>query len=228
MTNDKPLPASVRTTRALVPICWLVLAGSAMAQQVKTGDDAERLIAAMLAGSPVVDDLRELTDTIGGRVTGSDANRQAVAWAARKFREAEVAVSTEDFEMPATWEEDRVAVTIDGDVAFEIDAVAKPFSSGADELTAPLLDGGTGTVADFERLGDAAAGAWVLIETPLLDDEVGLHGLFALYGDARRVETNAIAAGVAGLLMRRSRVPASATQQAIRSLDELLARLGVP
>jgi putative hydrolase of the HAD superfamily len=38
----------------------------------------------------------------------------------------------------------------------------------------------------------------------------------------------AMAAGVGGLLMRRGRVPATGTQQAIRSLDELLARLGVP
>ena len=145
-----------------------------------------------------MDDLQELTDSIGGRVTGSDANREAVAWAVAKLREAEVSVVTEDFTMPATWDENLVAVSVAGDVEFDLDAVAKPYSANANAFSAPLLDAGTGSAADFERLGDAAAGAWVVIETPLLDDNVGLAGLFGLYGDARRFETNAINAGVAG------------------------------
>lgn len=34
--------------------------------------------AAMLGDTPVIDDLRELTDRIGGRATGSPANEAAV------------------------------------------------------------------------------------------------------------------------------------------------------
>jgi len=163
-------------------------------------DDVESLIAAMLADSPVVDDLQELTDTIGGRVTGTAANREAIAWAVGKFRQAEVAVETEDFQLPVFWEENLVDVSIGGDVTMAIDAIAKPFSTGVSNFEAPLVDGGSGSAADFERLGDTAAGAWVLIETPLLDDDVGLGGLFGLYGDSRRFETNAIDAGAAGVV----------------------------
>ncbi|HUF36359.1 MAG TPA: hypothetical protein VMN37_10440, partial [Gemmatimonadales bacterium] len=39
---------------------------------------AGRLVAAMLGDTPVVQDLQHLTDRIGGRPTGSAANRRAV------------------------------------------------------------------------------------------------------------------------------------------------------
>jgi len=163
-------------------------------------DDVQQLVAAMLGDTPVVDDLHELTDTIGGRVTGSDANRKAVAWAARKLQQAEVAVTTEDFEMPAVWEEKFVAVAIAGASSFDASAVVKPFSVSANALQAPLLDGGTGNAADFANLGSAASGAWILVATPVLDDDIGLGGLFGLYSNSRTAETNAIAAGAAGVV----------------------------
>jgi hypothetical protein len=172
----------------------------AVAVPANADDDAERLIAAMLGDTPVIDDLQELTDTIGGRVTGTAANREAVAWAVATLRQAEVAVTTEDYLMPAIWDESFAAAAVSGDTDFALDVVAKPFSKGATEMTGTLVDAGFGTAADFERLGESAAGSWVLVETPVLDDDVGLGGLFGLYGDARRVEENAAAVGVAGIV----------------------------
>ena len=162
--------------------------------------DTERLIAAMLADTPVIDDLHELTDTIGGRVTGSDENRKAVAWAAAKLRQAEVAVTTEDFEMPYQWQENVVYASVSGDFDFDVSVIAKPFSTSAHALKAPLLDAGSGSEEDFARLGDAAEGAWVLVETPVLDDAIGLAGLFAVYSNAAAFEPRAFAAGVAGVV----------------------------
>jgi Iap family predicted aminopeptidase len=176
-----------------------------LASPAAADDDVDRLIAAMLGDTPVADDLQELTDTIGGRVTGSDANRKAVAWAAAKFRQAEVSVAAEDFQMPFQWQEKFVAATITGDVSFDANVVAKPFSTAADALAAKLVDGGLGSDADFERLRDAAQGAWVLIETPVLDDDIGLAGLFAEYADAAAVEPRAFAAGAAGVVFMSSR-----------------------
>jgi len=167
--------------------------------------DIDQLVAAMLGDTPVLDDLQELTDTIGGRVTGTEANAKAVAWATSKFRQAEVAVSTEDFVMPAMWDELTVSAAVSGDLMFEVGVVAKPFSTSANALAAPLVDGGKGEPADFERLGDTMHGAWVLIETPVLDDDIGLAGLFAEYGDAARIEPAAIDAGAAGLVFMSSR-----------------------
>jgi Zn-dependent M28 family amino/carboxypeptidase len=185
-------------------IATLVLVGC-LGPALAADNDVDLLIAAMLGDTPVMDDLHELTDTIGGRVTGSAANRKAVAWAEAKFRAAEVAVTTEDFEMPRQWQENRVQARISGDVSFDVRVVAKPFSTAANALIAPLLDAGLGKEDDFARLGDSARNAWLLIETPVLDDEIGLDGLFAEYNDAAVVEPRAFAAGVAGLVFMSSR-----------------------
>ncbi len=168
-------------------------------------DNTERLIAAMLGDTPVVEDLHELTDTIGGRLTGSAANRDAVAWAVAKFRQAGISVATEDFEMPYQWQEKVVYASVSGDIDFGVGVVAKPFSTSANALKAPLLDAGNGSEEDFARLGDAADGAWLLVETPVLDDAVGLDGLFAEYNDAAVIELRAFAAGVAGVVYMSSR-----------------------
>jgi hypothetical protein len=184
---------------------WLVAVIFASAVVQAAESDAERLVAAMLGDTPVIDDLRELTDTIGGRVTGSAANDAAVEWAVQRFREAEIAVRTETFEMPFSWEERAVTASVSGDISFRTSVVAKPFSTAARSLEGPLGDGGFGTDAEFERLGDAAKGAWVLVETPVLDDDVGLAGLFTEYGDAAAVEPRAFAAGVKGLVFMSSR-----------------------
>jgi hypothetical protein len=169
-------------------------------------EDTERLIAAMLADTPIIDDLRELTDTIGGRVTGTAENEAAVEWALGRFAAAEVAARAEAFEMPGQWQEQAISARITGDVEITASVIAKPFSRGTGgKLAARLLDGGSGTAEDFERLGTSAKGAWILIETPVLDDTVGLAGLFAEYGASSASDRHAGAAGVAGLVYMSSR-----------------------
>jgi carboxypeptidase Q len=69
-------------------------------------------------------------------------------------------------------------------------------------LVAPVVDGGTGGVEDFERLGEKARGAIVLVETPRLLD---VPGLFAQYTHASAVESRAEQAGVAALAYQSSR-----------------------
>jgi hypothetical protein len=200
----------------ILAISALLLSAAFTSINVGPPEDVERLIGAILGETPMIDDLHELTDGIGGRVTGSEANRAAVAWAADKFRSAGVSVTTEDFEMPYQWQENAVSATVSGNLSsdiagsvspFSIDVgvVAKPFSIGVSELTGPLADAGVGSDSDFERLGAAAEGAWALVETPILDDEIGLAGLFAEYGDAAQIEPRAFAAGVAGVVFMSSR-----------------------
>jgi hypothetical protein len=181
------------------------LAATVFAQPATAENEVDRLIAAMLGDTPVIDDLHELTDTIGGRATGSQANRDAVAWALTKLHQAEVSATAEAFEMPNQWQENNVVASISGDVGFQANVVAKPFSTPAKALNAPLLDGGLGSDADFERLGKSARGAWVLIETPVLDDDIGLAGLFAEYTDAAEIEPRAFDAKVAGIVFMSSR-----------------------
>ena len=46
--------------------------------------EVHRLVGAMLGNTPLVDDLRVLSDEIGGRATGSEANLKSVDWASGK------------------------------------------------------------------------------------------------------------------------------------------------
>jgi hypothetical protein len=172
---------------------------------VAAQDDVDRLVAAMLGDTPIISDLQSLTDEVGGRVTGSPANETAIEWALARFRQAEVAASRESFEMPYQWQERGVSASISGEFGFSPAVVAKPFSSGADALRGPLVDGGMGTAADFARLGDRAEGAWVLVETAELNDEIGLAGLFGEYSAAAATGPLARDAGAAGVVFMSSR-----------------------
>ncbi|MDH4071822.1 MAG: M28 family peptidase, partial [Gammaproteobacteria bacterium] len=168
-------------------------------------DDGDRLIAAMLGDTPIISDLRSLTDEVGGRLTGSPQNEAAIDWALERFRQAEVPATRERFTMPFQWQEKSVSAEISGDSRFVAHAVAKPFSTSADAVSAPLVDGGAGGADDFARLGSSAKGAWVLVETPVLDDEIGLAGLFGEYSAAAASEQLAHEAGAAGIVFMSSR-----------------------
>jgi carboxypeptidase Q len=168
-------------------------------------EDTDRLVAAMLGDTPIIGDLQSLTDEIGGRVTGSPANEAAIEWALGRFRQAEVAATREAFEMPFQWQERGISASISGDFNFAADVVAKPFSSAAENLAGPLVDGGFGIAADFERLGDSVNGAWILIETPELNDEIGLAGLFGEYSAAAATEALANNTGASGIVFMSSR-----------------------
>ena len=185
---------------AIAAVCAVALSTTAFAD-----DDVDKLVGAMLGDTPIISNLQELTDQIGGRVTGSASNLAAVDLALEKFTQAGVAATRESFEMPLQWQELSVTAAVSGDVTFTADVVAKPFSAGANKVSAPLLDGGLGTPDDFARLGDDAKDAWILIATPVLDDAIGLGGLFAEYGAAAATEPLAFEAGAAGIVFMSSR-----------------------
>ena len=69
------------------------------------GSPPAMLVAAMLAETPLVEDLRYLSNEIGGRATGSAANLRSVEWALERFREAGVDARREAFRMPGLWRE---------------------------------------------------------------------------------------------------------------------------
>ena len=65
---------------------------------------AELLAAREQGPTPLLDDLRELCDGIGGRPTGSKACDRAVDWAVARFRAAGVESTwTETYTIPGSW-----------------------------------------------------------------------------------------------------------------------------
>ena len=182
-----------------------VLAGGSTVPLSAQAEDASRLVGALLGDTPMVRDLQTLTDQIGGRPTGSPANLRAFDWALERFREAGVDARKEPFQMPGLWLERSARSTVKGKgVAFSPRVAALPFSTGTPTagLTAPLVDAGKGTAADYAGLGAQAKGAFVLIET---DELLDLDGLFREYVEAGHIERGAIAAGAAGLVYMSSR-----------------------
>jgi hypothetical protein len=158
----------------------------------------------MLSDTPMVEDLRSLTDEIGGRATGSEANLKSVEWALERFRAAGVEARKEALSMPALWLERSASARLEGEQSFAVQVACMPFSTGtpANGLTAPLADAGFGMEEDFLRLGSKARGAFVLIETHELLD---LDGLFKEYNDSVGIEQRAFTAGAIGVVYMGSR-----------------------
>ena len=116
------------------------------ADPAREDTETSRLVAALLADTPLIEDLRSLTDEIGGRPTGSAANLRSVQWALERFRAAGVAVRKEAFEVPTRWLERSAAAQISGDAEFAARVAAMPYSvaTSDDGVTATLVDGGAG------------------------------------------------------------------------------------
>ena len=163
--------------------------------------DIGKLVSGLLADTPIEEDLQELCDNIGGRVTGSEANDRAVDWALEKFVNAGVSASKDPFEMPVYWNEKHTKATISG-MDFNPLLVAK-YQTPPGEYSKKVLWAGRGTKADFEQLNqNELADAFVLIETDLCLD---IDGLFAEYAHATAVEMEAYNHNVAGIIFMSSR-----------------------
>lgn len=166
--------------------------------------DRSRLIGAMLGDTPIEEDLQELCDQYGGRVTGTEANLKSVDWGLKKFLAAGVDAQKEPFKIASLWVENSTIASVSGDANFTPKVVAKYFSKSTPKngITRKIVDAGYGTQADFDRLGDAAKGNFVLVEHDLCLD---VDGLFKEYSDAAKADALAKKAGAIGIINMASR-----------------------
>ena len=157
---------------------------------------APAMIQSALGPSSLEENLRYLTDAIGGRVTGSPEARKAAAWAVEAFRRAGVdEVHAEKFTMPLGWSEGHTRVEILAPIAFPVHLVANawtpPTPSGG--IEAEVVDVGIGDDQGFTKAGAAAKGAIVLIHSKPL---VTWDDLLAEYNPApvdRALKSGALA-----------------------------------
>jgi carboxypeptidase Q len=167
--------------------------------------DVARLAAALTGNTPMIRDAQVLTDVIGGRPTGSQANLSAVGWGVSTLRAAGVEVRAEAFPMPNLWLERSAAATIFGEgIEIHPRIASMPFSVSTPRggIRLPLVDAGKGTVADFARIDSVGRGAAILVETEELRD---VDGLFREYAEAAKIEQRAVAAGVSAVIYVGSR-----------------------
>lgn len=201
------LPAAAQ----IIPARPDPLAAGTAAQQaacaVEAGCEAAagKIIAAALGPSPLEENLRKLTDEIGGRVPGTEANRKGVAWGVAAFRQAGVDnVRTEKFTMPTSWSEGETRLDVLGSAPFRARAVSITWTPAtpAGGVETPVLDLGDGNEAAFARAGNAARGAILLFHSKVLRTWADL---FLEYSVAPPIIARALQAQAAAILWTATR-----------------------
>ena len=168
-------------------------------------DLAPQMIQSALGPSPLAENLRYLTDTIGGRVTGTPAADRAADWAVQAFRHAGVdEVHTEKFTIPVGWSEGNTHLEVLAPVPFPVRLVSIGWSPPTPEggITADVVDAGMGDEAGFAKAGASANGAIILIHSKFLVTWSDLTDEYLL-GPA--IIARAMKAGAAGVLWMSSR-----------------------
>src|SRR5262249_38385952 len=127
------------------------------------------VIAEALKPSPLQENVRRLTEEIGGRVPGTPAMEKAIAWAEDALRAAGAeSVTAEEFTMPVSWHEGFTRVEVTAPEKFQVRAVSiawAPATKGT--VRTRVIDVGEGGQAGFAKAGDFA-GAVVMVHSKVL------------------------------------------------------------
>jgi len=127
---------------------------------------AAKILPQIMGPSPMEENLRRLTDEVGGRVTGSPEMAKAVDWAVAAFRAAGVEVHTEKYKLPVTWAEGDTRLELLGPEKFPVRLVAEGWSPSTPPggIEANLIDIQSGSADDFARAG-TVKGAILLVHS---------------------------------------------------------------
>jgi hypothetical protein len=139
------------------------------AESSSCAEAAAKILPQVVGPSPMAENLRRLTDEVGGRVTGSPEMAKAVDWALAAFRAAGIEAHTEKYTLPVTWSEGDTRLELLGPVKFPVRLTAVGWSPAtpAGGVEANLVDIGYGTPDDFARAGGSVKGAILLAYTQL-------------------------------------------------------------
>src|ERR1700758_1357985 len=98
------------------------------ATEASCAEAAAKILPQVMGPSPLEENLRRLTDEVGGRVTGSPEMARAVDWAVAAFRAEGVDVHTEKYTLPLTWSEGDTHLELLGPLQFPVRLVAVGWS----------------------------------------------------------------------------------------------------
>ncbi|MGB8493149.1 MAG: M20/M25/M40 family metallo-hydrolase [Candidatus Acidiferrum sp.] len=165
---------------------------------------AAKIMPVVMGESPLEENLRRLTDEIGGRVSGSPEMAKAVDWAVGAFRAAGVEVHTEKYLLPTTWSEGDTRLQLLGPVQFPASLVSDGLSPATPPggLEGTLIDVGGGTEAEFARSGSAVKGAILIVHTEV---SYTWQDLFREYEQPPPIIERAVKAGAAAILWTSQR-----------------------
>jgi carboxypeptidase Q len=144
-------------------------AGCSTADSSSCAQVASKLLPIVMGPSPMEENLRRLTDEIGGRVTGSPEMAKAVEWAVAAFRAAGIDVHTEKYTLPVTWSEGETRLELLGPVNFPIRLKSTGWSPATPPggIDANVIDVAYGTEDDFARVAAPLKGAVLLVHSDI-------------------------------------------------------------
>jgi carboxypeptidase Q len=142
-------------------------AGCATTGTSSCAEAAAKILPIVMGPSPIEENLRRLTDEIGGRVTGSPEMAKAVEWGVGAFRAAGVDVHTEKYTLPVTWIEGDTRLELLGPVKFPVRLKAEGWSPAtpAGGIEANVVDVGYGNEDDFSKAGSSVKGEILLVHS---------------------------------------------------------------
>jgi carboxypeptidase Q len=172
--------------------------------EASCAEAAAKILPQVMGPSPMAENLRRLTDEIGGRVTGSPEMAKAVDWAVAAFRASGIDVHTEKYKLPVTWSEGDTRLELLGHEKFPVRLVAEGWSPPTPPggIEANLIDVGPGSQDDFERAGSSVKGAILLVSS-----EIGSTwaDLFNEYSLPTGIIDRAVKGGAAAILWMGAR-----------------------
>src|ERR1700733_3973377 len=174
------------------------------ATEASCAEAAAKIIPQVMGPSPMEENLRRLTDEIGGRVSGSPEMAKAVDWAIATFRAEGVEVHTEKYTLATSWSEGDTRLELLGPQKFSVRLVAEGWSPAtpAGGIEANLIDVGFGTTDDFAKAGASIKGSILLVSS-----EIGStwNDLLNEYALPPAVIDRAVKSGAAAILWMGAR-----------------------
>jgi carboxypeptidase Q len=174
------------------------------ATEASCAEAAAKIIPQVMGPSPMEENLRRLTDEIGGRVSGSPEMAKAIEWAVAAFRAEGVEVHTEKYTLASSWNEGDTRLELLGPQKFSLRLVAEGWSPAtpAGGIEANLIDVGFGTTDDFAKAGSSIKGSILLVSS-----EIGStwNDLFNEYALPPAIIDRAVKGGAAAILWMGAR-----------------------
>jgi len=144
-------------------------AGCSTTEASSCAQAAAKILPIVMGASPLEENLRRLTDEVGGRVTGTPEMAKAVEWGVGAFRAAGVDVHAEKYTLPVTWSEGDTRLEMLGPVKFPVRLKAEGWSppTPAGGIEANVVDVGYGNEDDFAKADGVVKGAILLVHSDI-------------------------------------------------------------
>ena len=175
------------------------------ATEASCAEAAAKIIPQVLGPSPMEENLRRLTDEIGGRVSGSPEMTKAVDWAVAAFRAEGITVHTEKYQLAHSWSEGNTTLELLGSEKFPLRLVSAGWSPAtpAGGIETNVIYIGAGTPEDFEKAGAAIKGSILLVSTKVIGSTWA--DLFDEYALPPSIIDRAVKGGAAAILWMGAR-----------------------